>query len=176
MLVFITVSIASMGLYNIMPLFLVKERGMDIGSANQLFGISRVGGFLAMILIGIILDRFSLKKIFFFITFLTGILTAVMALPKGQNLLFIMLVSQATISVVFFPVGLVVISRITTQKERGIVTGIIFSIAGLLGPGLSPLILGAIADVWSFTVGILVVGIITTISAISIKWLDQISQ
>ncbi|MBN2063141.1 MAG: MFS transporter [Deltaproteobacteria bacterium] len=175
-LVFITVGIASMGIYNIMPLFLVKEKGMSIGSANTLFGISRIGGFLAMILTGIILDRFNLKKIFFFITLITGIFTTAMALPIGYNTLFLMLVLQATFSVVFFPVGVVVISRITTQKERGIITGILFSVAGVIGPGLSPIILGAIADVWSFTSGIFVVGIITTISGFFINRLNHISE
>ena len=173
LIVFITCGIASMGIYNIIPLFLVKEKGMSISSANTLFGISRIGGFVAMIFIGFILDRFSVKKIFFFIIFITGVSTIGMALINDHQMLVSMLVLQATFGVVCFPVGLLVISKITTQRERGIYTGITLSIAGIIGPGLSPIILGAIADIWSFSLGILFVGIITTASCLCLKWFDD---
>ena len=60
-IVWISCAIATMGIYNIVPLFLVKERGIQIELANTLFSISRVGGFIAMILIGFIIDKFNLK-------------------------------------------------------------------------------------------------------------------
>ncbi|MFC1494975.1 MFS transporter, partial [Thermodesulfobacteriota bacterium] len=36
-------AIASMGIFNIVPLFLVKERGIQIETANTIFSISRIG-------------------------------------------------------------------------------------------------------------------------------------
>ena len=33
-----------LGIYSILPLYLIKERGIDLYFANNLFGISRVGG------------------------------------------------------------------------------------------------------------------------------------
>lgn len=176
LLVFTTCGIASMGIYNIVPLFLVKEKGLPIGAANTLFGISRVGGFLAMILVSLILDRFSVRKILIIIVLVTGLSTMGTALAGNYHLLITMLVIQATFSVVFFPVGLTVISRITTQRERGIFTGIAISAAGIFGPGISPVILGAIADVYSFAIGILIVGVVTTLSTICIKFVDSDSM
>jgi NNP family nitrate/nitrite transporter-like MFS transporter len=169
LIVFITCGIASMGIYNIVPLFLVKEKGLSIGAANTLFGISRIGGFVAMILTSLILDRFSVYKIFKTIVLITGLSTIGTALAGNYQLLVTMLVIQATFSVVFFPVGLTVISRITTQRQRGIFTGIAMSVAGIVGPGISPVILGVIADAHSFAIGILIVGLVTTISTICIK-------
>lgn len=172
LIVFTTCGIASMGIYNIVPLFLVKEKGLAMGAANTLFGISRIGGFLAMVLAGWMLDRFNAHKIFMVIVFVTGLSTIGTALADNYHLLITMLVIQATFSVVFFPVGLTVVSRITTQRERGIFTGIAMGVAGIAGPGISPVILGAVADAYSFAIGILVVGIVTTISTICIKFVD----
>jgi MFS family permease len=173
LLVFITCGIAAMGIYNIIPLFLVKERGLPITTANTLFGISRLGGFGAMILVGFILDRFNVKKIFIVIVLMAGLSTMAIALITQSAVLVIVLVIQATFSVVFFPVGLLVISKITNQRERGLFTGVAISAAGVIGPGLSPIILGAVADAHSFTMGIMGVGIITTISGLCLKWLDD---
>jgi NNP family nitrate/nitrite transporter-like MFS transporter len=173
--VFVTCGIASMGIFNIVPLFLVKEKNIPINLANTLFGVSRVGGFLAMIVVGFVLDRFNVKKMSLALILLTGISTIGIALVDNYHLLFTMLVSQATFSVVFFPVGLVMISKVTTQRERGVFTGIAIGAAGIVGPGLSPLILGAMADVWSFTIGILGVGILTTLSGFCLYWFDDAS-
>lgn len=172
--VFITCGIASMGIYNIIPLFLVKERGMPLDWANTFFSISRIGGFVAMIFIGFILDRLNLKKVLFFLVLATGIFTLMVAAVNHHWLLLAILFFQATFSVVVFPVVLIVVSKISSQNERGMYTAITMAAAGIFGPGLSPIVLGAIADVWSFQTGILMVGVLTTASCICIRWLKEI--
>jgi NNP family nitrate/nitrite transporter-like MFS transporter len=171
---FVVLGIASMGIYNIIPLFLVNERGMALDAANTLFGISRVGGFIAMVLIGFILDRFSTKKVFAIIIMLTGITTVALALVHAYPLLIFFLCCQATFSVVFFPAGFMLIAKITEQRERGLFTAIVMSAAGICGPGLSPIFLGALADTWSFQMGILIVGLLTIGSCICLRWLDNV--
>jgi MFS family permease len=167
-------AIASMGIYNIIPLFLVKERGIQIESANSLFGISRVGGFFAMILIGFVIDKFNLKKILLFLLFGTGITTIAIALVHSYWLLSSMLFAQAIFSVVFFPASLVAIAKLTNLSERSVYTGILMSISGIIGPGLSPIVLGAVADKWNFQIGILVSGIIITASCLLFRYLKEI--
>ena len=171
---FIFCGIASMGIYNIMPLFLVKERGIPIETANTLFGLSRVGGFIAMVMIGFFLDRFNLKNILFFILLATGLSTMAAAVSHGFWLLSAMLLLQATFSVVFFPAGLLAVAKLTDLRERSLFTGMMIGIGGILGPGLSPLILGAVADVWNFQVGIFIVGFLTTMSCLLSKSLQEI--
>jgi MFS family permease len=167
-------AIANMGIYNILPLFLVKERGMQIESANTLFGISRVGGFIAMILIGFVIDKFNLKKMLLFLLFATGITTTAIALVHSYWLLSSMLFAQAIFSVVFFPASLVAIAKLTTLSERSVFTGILMSISGIIGPGLSPIILGAVADAWNFQIGIFVSGVIITLSCLLFRYLKEI--
>ena len=167
-------AIASMGIYNIIPLFLVKERGIPIEAANTIFGISRIGGFIAMISVGFIIDRFNLKKLLLVLLMAAGLSTIGIAVISAPWLLSVMLFLQATFSVVFFPAGLVAISKLTTLAERSVFTGILMSMSGIIGPGLSPIVLGAIADTWSFQTGILGSGILITSACLLIKSLKEI--
>ena len=167
-------AIASMGIYNVIPLFLVKERGIQLEAANTIFGISRIGGFIAMISVGFIIDRFNLKKLLLTLLLAAGISTMAIAVINVPWLLSITLFLQATFSVVFFPAGLVAISKLTTLGERSVFTGILMSMSGIIGPGLSPIILGAIADVWSFQVGIFGSGLLITSACILVRYLREV--
>ena len=167
-------AIASMGIYNIVPLFLVKERGIPIESANTIFGISRIGGFIAMISVGFIIDRFNLRKLLLVLLLAAGLSTIAIAVINVPWLLSITLFIQATFSVVFFPAGLVAISKLTTLGERSVFTGILMSMSGIIGPGLSPIVLGAVADIWSFQAGILGAGIIITSACLLIRFLKEV--
>lgn len=165
---------ASLGIFNIIPLYLVKERSIQIEAANTIFSISRIGGLIAMISIGFIIDRFNLKKLIFGLLLATGLTTVGIAVIENYWILSIMLFLQATFSVVFFPAGLVAIAKMTTLGERSVFTGILMSISGIIGPGLSPIILGAIADVWNFQVGILGFGIIMILICLLTRELKDI--
>lgn len=167
-------AIASMGIFNIIPLYLVKERGIQIEAANTILSMSRIGGFIAMIAIGFIIDRFNLKKLLLVLLLAAGLTTIGIAVIKVHWLLSIMLFLQATFSVVFFPVGLVAISKLTTLSERSVFTGMLMSVSGIIGPGLSPLIFGRIADVWNFQVGILGAGIIITSACLLVRQLKEV--
>jgi MFS family permease len=171
---FTACGVASMGLYNIIPLFLIKERGMPMETANTLFGFSRIGGFMAIIMIGFFLDRFSVKKILLFLLLATGLSTMAVAISHNFWLLSVVLLVQATFSVVFFPAALVAVAKLTDLKERSFFTGILMGIAGIIGLGLSPFILGAVADTWSFQIGIFVVGLLTTLSCFLFRTLQEI--
>jgi NNP family nitrate/nitrite transporter-like MFS transporter len=166
--------VASIGIYNILPLYLVKERGIQMELANSIFGLSRIWSFVSMILIGFILDRFNLKKILLFLIFATGITTIGLSLAHSLWLLVVMLLAQATFSFVFFPAGLVAISKITDLNERSLFTGVLMGIGGMMGPGLSPFILGAVADAWNFQIGIFMVGLLCTLSCLLFRALQEI--
>ncbi|UCF84515.1 MAG: MFS transporter [Desulfobacteraceae bacterium] len=158
-----------LGLYNVIPLFLVKENGMNLETANTIFGFSRIGGFIVAILVGFLVDRYGAKKILFLVVLATGLSTMSLALAQTIPFLVAMLFLQATIYPAFFPVALVAISKLTDLNERSIFTGTTVAIGVIVGLGLTPLILGAVADVWNFKVGIFSLGALTTFSCISLR-------
>jgi hypothetical protein len=85
-----------------------------------------------------------------------------------------MMLLQATISVVIFPTMLFAIARITTLHDRGPFTSVAMGIAILISVGVSPVIMGAVADRWSFEMGMLLVGVATTLSCLLIRWIPKI--
>lgn len=95
------------------------------------------------------------------------------ALIHNIPLLVIVLIVQAVFSVGFFPIAFSTLSKLTSLQERSMVTGIILAFAIIFGAGLTPFLLGAIADSYNFKLGILSVGIVTTLATFSVGLLKE---
>ena len=162
---------SALGLYSILPLFLVKERGIDFHLANSLFGISRVGGVFVSILIGFLIDRYGYRKMLVLGIIMTGLSTIGLSLASTLPMIVTALILQATLSLAFFPIGMSTISKLTPLGERAMVTGVIISIGMVFGVGVVPFLLGVIADHLSFQIGILGLGILTTLSSLMVRFL-----
>jgi MFS family permease len=168
-IIWVIVAMATTGIYNIIPLFLVKEKGIQVELANTIFGFSRIGGVIATFLIGFALDRYAVKKILFIILLITGLSTVGMALAHAFWLLVGMLIIQATVGVVFFTSAITAISTTTPLEERSTFIGVIVAISAIFSFGFVPVGLGAVADRWSFQDGIFVIGVLTTLSCVLVK-------
>jgi NNP family nitrate/nitrite transporter-like MFS transporter len=160
-------------IFAILPLFLVKERGVAFDYANTLIGISRCGGIFVTILFGFLADRFGIRRILTLSIFATGLSTVAIALVHSIPFLLVILVFQATVSLAFFPLALAAVSKLTSPAERSTVTGVVLSIGVVFGSGVSPFLLGVIADHLSFQVGILGVGVVTTVSCLLVRLLRE---
>ncbi len=154
---------ANIGLYFVIPLFLVKELSLDMDYANTVFGLSRLGGAVLTIVAGLFVDRFSLKRASFTLVLATGILTMVLGL-SNVRWIPVLLFLQAGISPTVFAFGYVAVAKMFSQEERGQATGFVMTIS-MIGTGLIPYFLGLSGDYWSFRVGILVLGILTALSS-----------
>lgn len=158
-----------LGLYNVIPLFLVKGNHMPLETANTVFGLSRIGGFVVSILAGFMADRVGVKRTLFSLLLITGLSTTALALAPPIAPLIIILIIEATISTGFFPVALVAISKLTQANERSAFMGATISVGVVFGLGLTPVALGAVADKWNFDVGFLVLGLLTAASCVLLK-------
>jgi NNP family nitrate/nitrite transporter-like MFS transporter len=173
-ILWIMAAMATAGIYSIIPLFLVKEKGMQLELANTIFGISRGGGVFATILVSFLIDRFAVKKLLFIILFITGLSTVGMALAQVFWVLVGTLIIQGTLSVAFFPAAVTAISTITPLDERSTFVGLILAVGGIIGIGLVPVGLGAVADIWNFQIGILAIGLLITLSCAFIRGLKDL--
>ncbi len=162
------------GLYNVIPLFLVKEKGMPLEFANTIFGLSRIGGVFSVATAGFLVDRYGAKKVLFLLLLITGFSTIGLALADIFPLMAAALFLQATVSVAFFPVGQVAISMLTSAHERSSFMGTTIAIGMLIGLGVTPPLLGAVADVWSFQGGIFFLGVLTVLSCALVNYLKKI--
>jgi len=166
-------SVACAGVFNILPLYLVKERGIDFEYANTLLGISRCGGIFATIVFGLLCDRYGRRRILMISILITGLATIPIPFVHHLPLLIILLTFQAMISLGFFPAAFAVLSSSTSPAERSMMTGVILGLSILFGTGLAPFLLGTIADHYNFQVGILAVGIVTTLSSLFVGLLKE---
>lgn len=162
-----------LGIYSVLPLYLTKERGIDLYFANTLFGISRVGGIFTSIASGFLADRYGVGTILRLSLWTTGLSTVLLSLFSSLPLIFSTLILQATLSLSFFPVGMAMVSKLTPLSERSMVTGIILSIGVIFGMGFFPFLLGLTADYFSFRVGILGLGVLTTLSSLGVRFLKE---
>ena len=172
-ILWIFASASSIGIYSILPLYLIKERGISFGLATNLFGISRAGGMVVPILIGFLIDRYGYRKMLVWGIITTGLSTIGLSLASALPLIVIALTLQATLSLAFFPIGLASISKLTPLSERAMATGVIISIGVIFGLGLTPFLLGVIADHFDFQTGILGLGMLTTLSSLMVRFLKD---
>lgn len=155
---------ANMGIYFIVPLYLTKELSLDIGYANTLLGVSRLGGIAVAILCGFLVDRFSLRKIMFMMLLLTGIFTVLMGVGSVRYV-GVFLFFQALVVTGFFPLGLVSLARLFNREVRGLATGLTLTIGVICGAGFMPYLLGLAGDLLSFRFGISMLGMAVILSS-----------
>jgi NNP family nitrate/nitrite transporter-like MFS transporter len=164
---------SSLGVYSILPLYLIKERGMDFGFANTLIGISRVAGVIVPLSIGFMTDRYGFQVILKWGILATGLSTIGIALSPNLSSILIILILQALLSLAFFPVAYIAISKLTPLSGRSMTIGVVTAIGVIFGTGGSPFILGLVADHLNFKVGILGLGVLTALSSLMVRFLGE---
>jgi NNP family nitrate/nitrite transporter-like MFS transporter len=167
-------SATSLGFYHVIPLFLVKERGFELAVANSALGLTRIGSLVLAFLAGFLADRYGGKRILFIAFIATGLSTMALAIVTSPAWLVGLLFLQASFNTVFFPVGLMAVSRMTVPSERSAFTGAAVAAGVIFGFGLTPPTLGAIADHWSFQIGILGLGFVAFLSSWFVRLLEDI--
>ena len=160
---FIFASGANLGIYSIIPLYLTKELSLNIGYADAILGISRLGGIGVAILAGFLVDRINLGKVLFCLVLLTGLLTVFLGAVSVRHV-GVALFLQAVVVTGFFPVALVSIAKMFGREVRSMATGFIVTLAIVFGVGLIPYLLGLSGDLISFRFGIVVLGSLTCLS------------
>lgn len=164
---------ANLGLYSVTPLYLTKELHMDIGYANTILGISRLGSIGAAIACGFLIDRLRLKQFTFLVMIISGIFTVFVGMvPVGYTGIILFL--QASFVTGFFPAGLVLIAKTFSRETRGLATGIILAIGMVFGGGVIPYFLGISGDVYSFKLGIAILGIFLIIASSLVFFLKEL--
>jgi NNP family nitrate/nitrite transporter-like MFS transporter len=150
-------SSANIGIYAIVPLFLVTERGFTLIGANQLLGISRVAGVVVPFIGGVLADRIGYIKTLISIMVLSGAFTVLMAVTHTETALAVSLLLQTSTIIGFFSVCLALVSRTARPSNRGAAVALTM-VSGAVFMAATPWLLGTIADYSSFSYGIVAIG------------------
>ncbi len=158
MMVFFSLAIgASLGVYAILPLYLVAERGLEREWVNTLVAFSRLLGLFASIGAGWAADRLGPRRALRGVFFATGFATLLLGLLPGFWVLAPVLL-QPLAAVCFFPPGFAALSRIGPVRTRNVAVSLTVPVAFLLGGGAVPTAIAWCGDHGSFAVGIGIFG------------------
>jgi len=166
MLVLLSLGICStLGLYSMLPLYLITEHGMEKEAANTLVAFSRMSSVFMPLVGGWMGDRIGNGKVLGYILFTAGMLTIPLGLLSGIPLL-VFVVLQPMVAVCFFPSAFAVLSHLGGSAARGTAVALCVPVSFLLGGGVLPMCIGFMGDYFSLAVGFSVVGVVTAVLAL----------
>jgi len=160
----------SIGIYAMLPLYLVAERGFDLGWANALLGISRISGLFMTFFAGWVTDRVGEKRAISAVLVASGISTILLGVVPGSWLVIIIFVQPALIAC-YFPPGFSALARIVPPHMRSVTTSLTTPSAFLLGGGIVPAFIGYMGERASFSMGIILIGCITLLAPLVVRFL-----
>ena len=150
----------SFGVYTMLPLYLISERGLDRTWANTLIALSRVAGLFIAFGAGWFVDRWGVRRSLAFFFGATGVLTILLGTLAGPWLTAVIFL-QPLAAVCFFPAGFTAISRIGPPKLRNVAVGFAIPLGFMFGGGLIPTGIGWAGEQGSFSAGVIGVGLVT---------------
>lgn len=159
MVLLFSVGISStLGLYTMLPLYLINDIGISRPQANTLIACSRAAGMASALFSGWATDRFGARKTIICALALTGaatLLLGAVASPLPAGLLVFL---QAVLATIYFPAGFTALSSLFSSEIRNVAISFTIPFAFLFGAGLVPSMIGFTGDIGSFSIGIAATG------------------
>lgn len=153
-----------LGLYTMLPLFLVSETGMDRVSANTLTGLSRVTGLFSVFIAGALADRIGQRRTVLLSLAGSGTSTLLLGTLGGPWTTPPLVFLQAACAASFYPPGFSLLSTVFPPSLRNVAVSMVLVLATLVGAGGVPPLVGVLADHVSFSFAFGVAGATTLAS------------
>jgi NNP family nitrate/nitrite transporter-like MFS transporter len=150
---------AALGIYSILPAYLIDERGMSTVTANILVSLSRIGAIVVIFISGMLVDRFGTVKLIAASVALTSVPTILLGIG-GTTVLTIAVLLQPMLAVVFFTPALAALAKIGPPESRNVAISLTTPMAVLFGGGFYPAILGILGEAGKFYIGFIILGIL----------------
>jgi NNP family nitrate/nitrite transporter-like MFS transporter len=147
----------SVGLFTVMPLYLITERGMDSTSANTFLGFAQISGFVAALGGGWFADRVGPKRAIAVLIAAGGVANIFLGLSSDRWLLIFLFI-QPVLTGALFPGLFTALSRIVAPNLRSVVASVAVPIAFFVGAGLFPALFGYLGQTHSFSLGFVLAG------------------
>ena len=163
---------STLGIYTMLPLYLVNEHAVDRNVANTLVALSRISGLFMALAGGWATDRYGPGKTLVLVFLSTGLLTMAMGGLHGQWVLAAVFL-QPMAAVCFFPAGFSALSNIGAAGTRNIAVSLAMPLSFVIGAGAVPTLVGFLGDVATFAAGIVLVGGLITAGAVPAYVLDR---
>lgn len=158
------------GIYAMLPLFFVNERGMDLTFANTMIGISQVSGVVMVFVAGWMTDKVGQKPAMAVSLLAAAVFTIMIGRLHGGLLLAALFIQPAVISS-FFPAAFGALARIAPPDLRSVTNALGPPLAFLIGGGVLPAAIGYLGETYSFSAGIVMAGCFMMIGPVMVLFL-----
>ncbi len=139
-----------LGLYTMMPLFLVNAAGMTRPSANLVTGLSRISALGSVFLAGYLADRIGNSAMIRLALGGAGGCALLLGVFRGPSITPPLLLLQAAFAASFYPAGFSLLSGVFALPIRSVAVSMVMVLASLIGAGSVPPLVGILADQFSF--------------------------
>jgi len=147
----------TLGIYTMLPLYLVADQGLNRNWANTLVALSRIPSVFMAFVAGWLSDRIGSKITISGVFLITGLLTILLG-TVSDAWIVVLVFLQPVIAGCFFPPGFSALSSIGPPSERNIAVSLTIPAAFVFGGGAIPIGIGMMADAGFFDLGIALAG------------------
>lgn len=162
---------ASLGIYNMLPLYLVSEHGFSPQRADLLVSASRLSGVAMAFVSGWASDRLGPRGAMAWVLGLCGVLTLGLGVAR-EDWLIPLLFLQPMVAVCFFPPGFAALARLGSPALRPVAVSLTMPLAFVLGGGMLPAFIGYLGGWLSFGWGISLAGALMLAGPLLLRRLD----
>ncbi len=160
------------GVYSMLPAFLVEERGIAEEFANTLVSISRLSALPLVFTSGWLADRIGSRALILTVAMVAGSATITIGIAGGVALSIAVLLQPMFVAA-FFPAGLIELARVAPAERRNLTVSLVIPVANLFGAGAVPALLGYLAERGSFGAGFVAVGLLMPAATVLLKLLPD---
>ena len=148
---------STLGVYAMLPLYLVSERHIDQSWTNTVVALSRSYGPILGLLGGWVSDRLGPKRTMVIALTWTGVATLSLG-PAGDSWISPVVLLQPLFAVWFFPAAFAALAAITPSDARNLAVAFTIPFGYVIGGGAIPTFIGIMGDAGAFSVGFVVTG------------------
>ncbi len=162
-----------MGVYSMLPAYLVAARGIDQSLVNTMVSTSRLTSLLVIFAAGWFSDKFGYRRVIAFIALTAGLVTAMLGMRQHWALIVGVYLQPMLVSA-FFPAGFTALAGVSSAKQRNLSVSLVVPIAYLFGGGAFPTLIGWLAEMDMFGAGFIGVGVLTAAGVLLIPAMEYV--
>jgi len=148
---------STVGIYSMLPLYLVTERHLEPSWANTIVAFSRAHGPFLGMLGGWASDKLGAKQTIVISMMFTSVMTLSLGLISDRWIGAVVLL-QPLLAVWFFPAAFAAVVTIAPAGSRNLAVSFTVPFGFLIGGGAIPTFIGAMGDAGSFANGLMIIG------------------
>ena len=162
---------STIGVYAMLPLYLVNEQAMHSSWANTVLALSRLHGPFLGLLGGWVSDWLGPKRTIVVSLIFTGIATLLLGIVSGRWINAVVLI-QPLLAVWFFPAAFAALALIAGPNARNLAVAFTVPFGFMIGAGVIPTFIGMMGDAGLFARGFVIAGSLITFGGILAVLLD----